>query len=182
MAKLVSKIYGEALFELGMEEQCLEQLAEEAFAVQEAIRENPDLLKLLNHPKIDKEEKISVVENSFKGQVSDSMVGFLVLIVQKDRYNELEKILQYFSDKVKEYKKIGVAYIASAVPLSEEQKEQIKEKLLATTEYVEFEMSFNVDASLIGGLVIRVVDRVVDSSIRTRIEEMAKELGKIQLN
>ena len=46
MAKLVSKIYGEALFELGMEEQCLEQLAEEAFAVQEAIRENPDLLKL----------------------------------------------------------------------------------------------------------------------------------------
>ena len=66
--------------------------------------------------------------------------------------------------------------------LSEEQKEQIKEKLLATTEYVEFEMSFNVDASLIGGLVIRVGDRVVDSSIRTRIEEMAKELGKIQLN
>ena len=57
MAKLVSKIYGEALFQLGMEEQCLEQLAEEAFAVQEAIRENPDLLKLLNHPKIDKEER-----------------------------------------------------------------------------------------------------------------------------
>lgn len=53
---------------------------------------------------------------------------------------------------------------------------------MATTEYVEFEMSFNVDASLIGGLVIRVGDRVVDSSIRTRIEEMAKELGKIQLN
>lgn len=182
MAKLVSKTYGEALFELGIEEQCLEQLSDEAFAIEQTIEKSPELLKLLNHPKIDKEEKISVVESIFKGQVSDVMVGFLVLLLQKDRYNEILSVLQYFTDRVKVYKKIGVAYIVSAVPLSDTQKEQIKEKLLNTTEYVEFEMNFNVDASLIGGLIIRVGDRVVDSSIRTRIDNMAKELSKIQLN
>ena len=166
MAKLVSKTYGEALFDIGVEEQALEVLSEEAKAILKAMSENPDLLRLMNHPKIVKEEKVSVMENIFKGQVSDTMVGFLVLVVQKDRYNEIEDILTYFLDKVREDKKMGVAYVTSAIPLSDAQKNQIKNKLLETTEYVDFEMNYQVEQAIIGGLIIRV----------------AKELSSIQLN
>ena len=42
-------------------------------------------------------------------------------------------------------------------------------------------MNYQVDASLIGGMVIRVGDRVVDSSIRTKLEDMKKQLLNIQL-
>lgn len=182
MAKLVSKTYGEALFDLGIEEQSLDELAQEARVIIDALSENPELLKLLNHPKIVKEEKVTVVEKIFKGQVSDTMVGFLVLVVEKDRHNEIQEILTYFLERVRENKKMGVAEVTSAVPLSEEQKNQIKDKLLETTEYVNYEMYFHVDESIIGGLVIRVGDRVVDSSVRTRINLMAKELANIQLN
>lgn len=182
MAKLVSKTYGEALFDLGIEEQSLEMLAQETSVILEAISENPELLKLLNHPKIVKEEKVTVVEQIFKGHVSDTMVGFLVLVVQKDRHNEIQEILTYFLEQVRENKKMGVAEVTSAVPLSEEQKKQIKDKLLASTDYVNYEMHFCVDEAIIGGLIIRVGDRVVDSSVRTRINLMAKELANIQLN
>ena len=181
MAKLVSKTYGEALFDLGVEEQSLEVLSEEAKAILKAMSENPELLRLLNHPKIVKEEKVSVMENIFKGQVSDTMVGFLVLVVQKDRYNEIEGILTYFLEKVREDKKMGVAYVTSAIPLSEEQKNQIKNKLLETTEYVDFEMIYQVEQAIIGGLIIRLGDRVLDSSIRSRLYSMSKELSNIQL-
>lgn len=181
MAKLVSKTYGEALFDLAVEEQSLDALAEEAKVVLEAFRENPELSKLLNHPKIVKEEKISVVENIFKGRASDHMVGFLVLVVEKDRHNELEAIIQYFLDKVREEKNIGVAYVTSAIELGDAQKEQIRQKLLHTTKYTEFEMIYKVDKSLIGGLIIRVGDRVVDSSIRSRINNLSKELLNISL-
>lgn len=182
MAKLISKTYGEALFDLAMEEHSVEQLAEEAVVVLDVVASNPDFAKLLNHPKIVKEEKITVVENIFKERFSPSMVGFLVLLVQKDRHNEMEEVLQYFVDKVKEMQRIGVAYVTSAVPLSEEQKNQIYNKLLSTTTYIKFEMHYEVDAGLIGGLVIRIGDRVVDSSIRTRINNLSKELTKIQLS
>lgn len=182
MAKLVSKTYGEALFDLGKEENSLEVLADEANAVKQAMEENPDLMKLLNHPKIVKEEKISVMENIFKGQVSEDMVGFLVLIVQKDRHNDIAAILDYFLELVREDKKMGVAYVTSAVPLSDAQKEQMKQKLLATTDYENFEMKYKVDEALIGGVVIRVGDKVVDSSVRTRLNLMSKELLNIQLN
>lgn len=182
MAKLVSKTYGEALFDLGKEENTLDLLAAESEAVYKAMEDNPDLMKLLNHPKIVKEEKISVMEKIFKGQVSDAMVGFLVLIVQKDRYNEIPAILNYYLENVREDKKMGVAFITSAVELSDAQKEHTKQKLLATTDYVDFKMNYLVDPAIIGGMVIRVGDKVVDSSVRSRINTMAKELQNIQLS
>ena len=58
MAKLVSKTYGDALFDLAMEEQKLDAMSEEVRAVSAAMQENEDLTRLMNHPKIVKEEKI----------------------------------------------------------------------------------------------------------------------------
>jgi len=74
-----------------------------------------------------------------------------------------------------------VAYVTSAAELSEAQKEKIREKLLATTEFVTMQMNYAVDPALIGGLVIRIGDRVVDSSIATRLEDMKRNLMKVQL-
>ena len=182
MARLVSKTYGEALFDLSVEENIVDAILEEAAVVLQVVAQNPELAKLLNHPKIGKEEKITVVENIFKEKFSDTIVGFLVLLVQKDRHNDLEDILQYFVNKVKEVQQIGVANVTSAVPLSDEQKQNIYDKLLSTTNYKKLEMHYSEDAGLIGGLVIRIGDRVVDTSIRTRMNNLAKELTKIQLN
>ena len=61
------------------------------------------------------------------------------------------------------------------------QKEQIVSKLLATTGYQQMEMHYQEDKDLIGGMVIRIGDRIVDSSIRTKLEELQKQLMKIQL-
>ena len=146
------------------------------------VAENPELKKLLTHPKISKEEKISVIENICKGRFSDDIVGFLVIITEKDRGAEIENILHYFQAKVREYKKIGVARVVSATELDERQKARVEEKLLQQTSYESFEVDYSVDASLIGGMVIRIGDRVVDSSIRTKLDTMTKNLRKVSLS
>ena len=181
MAKLVSKTYGDALFELALEQNAVDELSKEVQVVSEALRENEELMKLLEHPKIVKEEKLQIVENIFKGRVSDDLTGFLQLIVNKDRYGEIYAILDVFMDRVREYKHIGVASVTTAVELREEQKQAVIDKLLATTDYESFEMKYAVDAALIGGMVIRIGDRVVDSSIKHKLELMSRDLMKIQL-
>ncbi len=181
MAKLVSKTYGDALFELALEQNAVDELSKEVQVVSEALKENQELMKLLEHPKIVKEEKLQIVENIFKGRVSDDLTGFLQLIVNKDRYGEIYAILDVFMDRVREYKHIGVASVTTAVELREEQKKAVIDKLLATTEYESFEMKYAVDAGLIGGMVIRIGDRVVDSSIKHKLELMSRDLMKIQL-
>ena len=61
------------------------------------------------------------------------------------------------------------------------QKEAIVEKLLATTDFKTMEMHYDVDETLIGGMVIRIGDRVVDSSISTKLSNLEAQLLKIQL-
>ena len=58
----------------------------------------------------------------------------------------------------------------------------MEKRLLETTKYVRhFEMHYDVDSELIGGMVIRIGDRVVDSSVRTKLYDLTRELSKIQL-
>lgn len=182
MAKLVSKTYGQALFELALEENALEQILEEEAFVKEVFAENEDLVTLLNHPKISKDEKIQVVENIFKGKISDTMLGFLVIVVTKERYDELNQIFQCLEEKVKEYKNIGVVSVTTAVELSDEQKARLTQRLLEVTSFKDLEFCYTIDPEIIGGMVLRIGDRVVDSSIRSEITEMAKSLSKIQLS
>lgn len=182
MAKLVAGTYGEALFELALENNTIDTMLEEIKSVKKVFSENDELIKLLNHPKIDKDEKISVLEKIFENQVSREVTGFLVIITEKGRQDQIGEILDYFINRVREYKNIGVAEVTSALPLSEDQKKKMEQKLLATTKYVEMQMHYQVDSSLIGGVVIRIGDRVVDGSIKSKLAEMTKSLQKIQLS
>ena len=181
MAKLVSKTYGEALFETAMEGQNEKELLEEIQTVSQILKENPELDKLMNHPGVSKQEKVRVIEQIFQGRVSDELTGFLKVVVDKERYKELTAIFQYFIDRVKEVSGIGVAYVTTPAELSDAQKESVKARLLATTSYQTMEMNYQTDASLIGGMVIRIGDRVVDSSIRTKLSDLTKQLLQIQL-
>jgi F-type H+-transporting ATPase subunit delta len=181
MAKLVSKTYGDALFELALETDRLDDMLEEVKAVSQALQENEELTRLMNHPKIVKEEKIKLIEDIFKGRASDELVGLMRMIVEKDHYNEMDRVFVYFIDQVKEYRHIGTAYVTSAAALSDEQKQAVEKRLLETTDYVRFEMHYETDAELIGGMVIRIGDRVVDSSIKNKLNSLTRELNRITL-
>lgn len=181
MAKLISKTYGTALFELAVEEKKVDQFLEEIIGIKEALGSNPELTNLMMHPKISKEEKIQVIENIFKNRISCELLGFLSLVITKDRCKELSTILTYFIDSVKELKGIGVAYVTTPLALQAEQKQQVERKLLDTTAYQEMEMNYLIDMTIIGGMIIRIGDRVVDGSVSTKLRELQKQLLKIQL-
>ena len=129
----------------------------------------------------EKEEKVRLIEDIFKGRIGDELVGLLRMLVQKGHYKETDQVFTYFIDRVKEYKKIGTAYVTSAMELTPQQKQAVEQKLLDTTKYVQFEIHYTTDPALIGGMVIRIRDRVVDGSVRTRLEHLTRDLERIQL-
>ncbi len=181
MAKLASKVYGEALFEVAIEENRVDEVMEEIQAVQKVLTENQEFSRLMEHPKIIREEKLQMIEACFKDQISDTMTGFLTVVAAKGRFQELPQILEYVVTRMKEHKKIGVVEITSAVTLSDEWKRKIEEKLLGTTRYETLEVSYQTDESLIGGLIIRIGDRVVDSSLKYKLEQLQSQLLGISL-
>ncbi len=181
MAKLVSKTYGDALFAVALEEDRMDEFFEASKAVSEILRTNEDFSKLMNHPKIIKEDKVKIVEETFATRIPKEMVGLMTLMVEKGRANEMITVFDYFVSLVKEEKKIGNADVTTAVALSDAQKEKVEQRLLETTDYRTFEMCYHVDSSLIGGMVIRIGDRIVDSSIKTKLYDLSKQLKSIQV-
>lgn len=181
MAKLVSKVYGDALFETAMGKRACGYPLRGNICSAPHFTGQPGALFRSRKPQIVKEEKVALLHQVFSGKIAEELMGFLSIIVEKDRQNEIISILEYFIQRVKEFKKIGAAYVTSAVELGAEQKAALEKRLLETTGYVQFEMHYDVDASLLGGMVIRIGDRVVDSSIKTRLYELKKELSALQL-
>lgn len=181
MAKLVSKTYGEALFELAVEEGKEDEFLSEITEISKILKENPDFSKLMNHPKILKEEKLKVLEEVFKGRISDELVGFLHLVVTKDRYSDIDSILEYFISEIKSVKGIGVADVTTALELTDVQKKAVEAKLLETTSFKSMEINYKVDEDIIGGMIIRIGDRVVDSSVQTKLNKLQRELLTLQV-
>ena len=87
MAKLVSKTYGEALFELAMEAGPVkaDEMLSQVQQIRKILKDNPEFDKLMMHPGIPKQEKMQVMENVWKGKVSDELAGFLQIVITKER-------------------------------------------------------------------------------------------------
>jgi F-type H+-transporting ATPase subunit delta len=178
MAKQVSSTYGDALFQLAVENNQVDIVLEELTGLIQVLQENEDLIRILTHPEVVREDKLKLLQNVFQGRLSDAVMGTLMIVVRNDRSSELQSVLEYVIGRIKEYKKIGIAYVTSAVELGNEQKSKIEQRLIETTEYLSMEMHYKVDASLLGGLVIRIEDRVVDSSIKRQLERMSATLSQ----
>ena len=154
MAELIDKTYGEALFQLSLEEGKVEQDADEVRSIKEAIAENPEFMVLLDHPQITRE----------------------VTVIQAGRQHFLMGMIDYFLDAVRKYQHIGIADVTSACALSDAQKAAVEKRLLETTGDVSIEINYQVDPEIIGGLVIRIGDKVADNSIRTKINTLTKAI------
>ncbi|MBR4732105.1 MAG: ATP synthase F1 subunit delta [Lachnospiraceae bacterium] len=186
MAKLVSKTYGEALWQIAMDKEKERAGAGEEFFAElqelmSVLDANPKFDDLMTHPGIAKTEKLAVVQKVFQNRTSPEVYEFLRLIVEKDRYKDLYDVVEYVSDRVKEWKKIGVTYVTTAIDLSDAQKEQIQKRILETAPFERLEMHYDVDPGLIGGARIRIGDRVVDSSVKRKLDDLTRQLLQIQL-
>jgi len=66
------------------------------------------------------------------------------------------------------------AQVTSALPLTKEEEESVREDILAKAGAKE--ISFRVDPAILGGLVIRVGDKVLDSSVAGKLEGLRQNL------
>ena len=182
MAKVISKVYGDALFSLALENDKLDTIWEEVRMTRQILSENPTFVKTICHPEITKQDQIKLLDDAFKGKVSDEVMGFFHVLADKKRLKELDAVLEYFDRSAKEYKKIGVVYVTVPMELTKAQQDKIRERILEVSSYETLEMHVETDASLLGGMVIRIGDEILDNSIRSKMEHMARKINQIKMS
>jgi len=174
----VGSRYAEALYAIAEREKSVDAIEQELIAVDAVVRENRDLQKVLYHPRITSEDKKSVLSELLSGKVSQVTMEFLNLLVDRQREQFLSVIVEYYVNLANKARNITEARITSAIELTADEQKALA-ALLDKITGKKVETSFNVDPSLIGGVVVRIGDRVIDGSIRTRLATLREHLRQI---
>lgn len=178
MAGLVGINYGEALYELAIEEHSLAPMKEALLNVQQVIDENPELKRVMDHPKIDKEEKKKLIEKVF--QTDHLLMNFLMLLVDRNRFDALSDIIAVYIQKANAALNIEVATVRSAVELSQQQKEQLRQMLMKKTGCT-IELNCVVDPSCLAGIRVQILDEVLDNTIESKLENIKERVAQATL-
>lgn len=169
--------YAKSLLSLAIEQKVLEQAYTDMKLIDDTCDKNRDLQLLLKSPIVKADKKQTVMTSVFGPHLSPITNGFVKLIIQHRREDLLHEIADSFVKQYQAHKNIGVAEIISATPLKAEIRTKIIEHL-KKQEGREIEVIEKVDATLIGGLLIRIGDRQFDGSIVRKLHDLKKEFSK----
>jgi F-type H+-transporting ATPase subunit delta len=172
----VAKVYAEALLRVAEERGQAEDVGRELQAlVTDVYNRSPDVEATLASPVVKRSAKAPVLEHAFKNNVSDLLFNFLNVLNGKDRLMLVRHVAAAYRDALDERAKRVRVSVRSAVPLTDEQTEQLKQTIGRATG-LDPVIQPRVDESLLGGMVVQVGDQVFDSSVRYRIEAIRNQL------
>lgn len=178
MAELVSKTYSEALFEVALEEDKIDLFLDEINFVADSLKEFPEFQELIKSPTITKGEKKDIVKEVYGGKLSQEMLNFLMIIIDKSRAGFIEGMRDVFVDKVNDHKGIVEAVAITAVPLSDEDKNKLVAKLEQVTGKT-VKLSNEIDKSILGGVMVKIGDKVIDGTLKGKLDNIKDELSQI---
>lgn len=171
MAGLVAKSYSDAIFSLAQEEKGLDEYKEQLCFIGQLLKENPDFDRILNHPKIHKDEKKDVIDQVFSKSLNHTIINFMKLLVDKNRFQKMDEISKEFVKSYNKEKNIEVAWVRSAKVLEQDEVARIQ-AMLENKLHKHVEMRLQVDASLIAGIRIKIGDQVLDNTAINRMERL----------
>jgi F-type H+-transporting ATPase subunit delta len=167
--------YAAALFEAARERDELEEVIEELKEFETALEESEELRLFYYGSQISERDKRRAIDALTEGMTLTTR-NFLKVLSDNGREEIFEEILLRYEELVKEYLgKVEVA-VTTAVELSEDQLDRMRERLGRSLEGREVILQTSVDPNILGGAVFRYGGRMIDSSVRGRLASLREEM------
>ena len=168
------RMYARALFEAAQETGRLSETHEELGDFVAAVREVPELRRLLENPQLDPQAKRGAL-GELLADSGDLLRNYLLLLVEKGRESEIEHIAAEFDELVARAEGRISVELTTAVELSDDEAGRIVGQIERSAGRT-VEATRKVDPALIGGIVLQAGSLRLDASVRGRLERLRHEL------
>ncbi len=167
--------YGEALYELGRDENILPEMHQEFSQIHELLVQSPEFVRLLSSHAIEREVRLKVLDETFGGRANPYLVNFMKLLVEKERFHCIDVCWNRFHQMYKDEFGIVEAWVTSAVALSESDMDALRRRLeqISGKKVV---IIPQVDAALIGGVRVEMNGKRYDNTIQNRLGRLRRSL------
>lgn len=177
--RTVAKRYAKALYDIGTEQGKAEIFAENLKELSALLEESEEVRTMLLNQSIQNDDKKKAIAVLIEGM--ELMVkNFINLVIDKNRADCLDAMCESYMGFIEEESNILHAEIVSAVPLTEEQIGRIEARFSEMMgQTVKGEAG--VDASLIGGVQVRIGDTVYDGTVARQLKKLNDSLKQTVL-
>lgn len=170
------KEYGKALYELSRDEGRTDSYLEEALFVRDILTKEKDWVTVLSSPAIPTSDRVAMLDEAFGSRTDGYFCSFLKLTVEHGRGAELADCLSEFIRLYDEEHGIETAVAVSAVPLTEQQKAALSDRMQKHTGKT-LRFTYEVDPGLIGGLRVTVDGTRYEGSVKGRLERLRADIS-----
>jgi F-type H+-transporting ATPase subunit delta len=173
------RVYGAALAEAAQAAGRLHEVARDLAAIGDAVAGSRDLSGTLYNPSFPHEAKKQILTRMSDG--SDVLVrNTLLVLVDNKRLDALPDVIAVVHEADRHARRQLELELTTAVPIGDDEAEEIRAKLAEASGH-EVTLERAVDASILGGVIVRVRDRMVDLSVRGRLDALRLSLRNARL-
>ena len=137
-----------------------------------------DLRNVLANPAVSREQKLKLLDAVIaRMDVSKLLRNFLAVLIDHRRIANINELVEQFKRELDRRMGIAEAKVKSVRELTAGEKSSL-EKQLATLTGKSVRATYSEDASLLGGVMVRVGSTIYDGSVHGRLQRMKQELAK----
>lgn len=170
-----TEVYAEAIAGIARGENALDAVDDELTAVARAVRGDRDLYEALTDASLPVGRRLEVVDRILQAAHPATRTS-VSLLVTAGRAKDLEDVAARVAELAAGARDRAVAEVTVAVPLAQEQREQLRRALERSTGK-QLELKVLVDPSIVGGVRAKIGDTVIDGTVARRLDEIRARLG-----
>ena len=171
----VAKRYAAALFEVAKRDGILDAVGQDLSLVERSLKQQPLLRTVLSQPLVTEERKSKMVTDVFSDNITATSLSFIKLLVRKRRGDMVQEAIDAFRVLLSEHLGIVDASARTAVALSASQSAALTKSLEKLTGK-RVNLTAEVDASIVGGIIVRIGDDIIDGSVAGRLHRLELQL------
>jgi F-type H+-transporting ATPase subunit delta len=165
--------YAEAAFQLATRDGSIETWRRELDLA--AAMTDGQLMAVLANPALPLDQRLEATDRVLTN-LSQSVRNLVLLLVRRQRIEQLPRVVAEFVRLDERGQGITHATATSADPLTDLEVKALTARLEQMTGG-RIALKTDVDAAILGGVIVRVGDRLIDGSVRGRLERLRQQLA-----
>jgi F-type H+-transporting ATPase subunit delta len=169
-----AKKYAHALFSAIPDNDTLKRVRGGFENVIKGIEDVPDFNDFMDNPKINKAERKTLVETTFK-DVEKPLLNMFLILTDKNKLTDLPEVYEAFVAEYNKYWNQEYVLVESTYKLSADELDQVGKYFIDKTGYDKLLIDNKVNEELIGGIKVFIGTRVYDGSITGQLEAIKSQ-------
>ncbi len=170
----ISKRYAKALILFTEQNSQTAEVLSELILIQAALSKDKDVSQFFSNPTVSFEKKQNTLASFFE-TVNNTTKTFILLLIEKNRFSNLEGIVQALQNYIDDKKGVTRGEIRYASALTEKELESV-EQILSKKLNKKIILTSQKDPSLLGGLVAQVGGWTFDDSLKAHLSKLEEIL------